>query len=130
MKNNKGFTLIEAVIFIIVASVGFLILSAGYTSVIQKSLTGEYYSIAGALCEGRMEETIAAYTFDSIANNSGAFAAPFDTYTYQVEWFYVDTSDLNTEAGATTDYKNVRVTVSHSDSDIEPVYMTTLFVDY
>ncbi len=128
MKNNKGFTLIEAIIFIVVSSVAFLILSAGYTSVLQKSAIGEYYSVAAALCEGKMEEITAKYTFDSIANDSGTFAAPFDSYTYQVAWFYVDTSDLNTDAGSATDYKNIRVTVNHAD--IESVYMTTLFADY
>lgn len=129
MKCNHGFTLIEIIIFIAVASVGFLILSASYTSVLEHNAVGEYLSVATALCEGKMEETMAAYSFDTIPNISPtAFAPPFKAYTYQVNWFYADSSDLNTDAGSPTNYKNVRVTVDHNC--LEPVSMTTILTDY
>jgi prepilin-type N-terminal cleavage/methylation domain-containing protein len=129
MKTNRGFTLIELVIFIALASVGFLILSASYTSVLEHSAVGEYLSVATALCEGKMEETMATHSFITIPNISpSAFDPPFDSYTYQVTWFYADSGNLNTDAGSPTDYKNVRITVDHDC--IEPVCMTTILTDY
>ena len=76
MKNNHGLTLIEVVIFISVASIGFLILSASYTNVLEHSSTGEYLSIATALCEAKMEETMATYTFETISNILGVYTEP------------------------------------------------------
>jgi Tfp pilus assembly protein PilV len=129
MKNNHGLTLIEVVIFISVASVGFLILSASYTHILEHNTTGQYLSVATTLCEGKMEEMMATCSFDTISNiSSTAFNSPFDAYTYQVTWFYVDFSNLNTDAGGSTDYKNVQVSVDHGC--IEPVTMTTILADY
>ena len=129
MKTNDGFTLIEVVIFITVASVGFLILSASYSGILEHSAVGEYLSTATVLCEGKTEEIMAIHTFDTIPNISPtAFGPPFDTYTYQVNWFYADSGNLNIDAGSSTEYKNVRITVDHDC--IEPVYMTTILTDY
>ena len=115
--------------FIAVASVGFLILSASYTGVLEQSAAGEYLSIATALSEGKMEETVAANSFDTISNISPTpFAPPFNAYTYQVAWFHADPNALNTDAGSLTGYKNVRVIVDHDC--IEPVVMTTIFTDH
>jgi prepilin-type N-terminal cleavage/methylation domain-containing protein len=129
MKTNDGFTLIEMVIFIVVASVGFLILSASYTQILKHNAVGEYISTASSLCEGKMEEIIATCSFDTIPDISPtAFDPPFDAYTYQVNWFYADSGNLNIDTGSPTEYKNVRITVNHNC--IEPVYMTTILTDY
>ncbi|MGA1840784.1 MAG: type IV pilus modification PilV family protein [bacterium] len=128
MKAYAGFTLIEVVIFITVASVGFLILSASYSGILEHSAIGEYLSTATVLCEGKTEEIMATRTFDTISNISPtSFDPPFDAYTYQVNWFYADSGNLNIDAGSPTEYKNVRIIVDHDC--IEPVYMTTILTD-
>lgn len=129
MKNKNGFTIIEVIIFIVVASVGFLILSATYTSVLEYNATGENLSVATSLCEGKMEEVLDTYSFDTIANVAQtAFASPFGGYTYQVAWMYVNPTNLQVDAGTPTDYKIVDVIVDHGC--IEPVHITTLMVNY
>jgi type II secretory pathway pseudopilin PulG len=129
MKNKKGFTIIEVIIFIVIASVGFLILSATYTSVLEYNATGENLSVATSLCEGMMEEILDTHSFDTIANVSQtAFASPFGSYTYQVNWYYVHPVNLKENAGVVTDYKVVKVIVDHGC--IEPVQLTTLMVNY
>lgn len=129
MKTNAGFTLIEVVIFIAVASFGFLILSASYTAVLKHSAVGEYLSTATSLCEGKTEETLETHTFDTISHvPPTAFDHPFEAYTYQVTWFYADSGNLNTDAGSPTDYKNVQIKVDHEC--IEPVTMTTILTEY
>ena len=128
MKNKNGFTMIEVIIFIVIASVGFLILSATYTSVLQDSATGENLSVSTSLCEGKMEEMLATCTFDTIPNIAQtAFAAPFGNYSFQVAWMYVNPANLTADAGSATDYKIVDVIVDHSG--IEPVKLTTLMAD-
>jgi len=129
MKNKNGFTIIEVIIFIVIASVGFLILSATYTSVLEDSALGESLSVATSLCEGMMEEVLDTHSFDTIANVAQtAFTAPFGSYTYQVAWMYVNPTNLNVDAGVVTDYKVVRVIVDHGC--IEPFQLTTLMVNY
>jgi type II secretory pathway pseudopilin PulG len=129
MKNKNGFTIIEVIIFIVIASVGFLILSATYTSVLEYNATGENLSVATSLCEGKMEEVLDTHSFDTIANVAQtAFASPFGSYTYQVAWIYVNPTNLQVDAGTPTDYKIVDVIVDHGC--IEPVQLTTLMVNY
>ncbi|MBI4797811.1 MAG: type II secretion system protein [Desulfarculus sp.] len=55
MKKNKGFSLIEAVIFIVVVGMaaGVLAFMIGYNA--QNGVRNETLTIAGALAEGRME---------------------------------------------------------------------------
>ena len=128
MKNKNGFTIIEVIIFIVIASVGFLILSATYTSVLQDNVTGENLSVATALCEGKTEEILDTCTFDTIADVSEtAFATPFASYTYQVAWYYVHPVNLKENAGVVTDYKVVQVFVDHGC--IEPIQLSTLMVN-
>ena len=129
MKNKKGFTIIEVIIFIVIASIGFLALSATYTSVLEYNSTGENLSVATSLCEGKMEEVLDTHSFDTIANVAQtAFASPFGSYTYQVAWYYVHPTNLKENAGVVTDYKVVQVIVDHGC--IEPVKLTTLMVNY
>ena len=128
MKNKNGFTIIEVIIFIVIVSVGFLILSATYTTVLEDNATGENLSVATSLCEGKMEEILDTHSFDTIASVSEtAFAAPFGSYTYEVNWFYVHPVNLKVNAGVVTDYKVVEVFVDHGC--IEPVKLTTLMVN-
>ena len=128
MKNKNGFTMIEVIIFIVIASVGFLILSATYTCVLEDSSVGESLSVATGLCEGKMEEMLDTHTFDTIPNIAQtAFAAPFGNYTFQVAWMYVNPANLTVDAGSATDYKIVDVIVDHGC--IEPVKLTTLMAD-
>ncbi|MGA1796803.1 MAG: type IV pilus modification PilV family protein [bacterium] len=129
MRRKNGFTIIEAVIFILIASVGFLVLSASYTAVLENSAAGESLSVATALCEGKMEEILGTHAFATIpAIVQTAFAAPFDDYDYQVVWYYVNPPNLTADAGAPTAYKIVQVIVDHPC--IEPIRLTTLLADY
>ena len=129
MKKKNGFTLIETIIFIVIASLGFLVLSASYTSVLEDSATGEYLSVATALCEGKMEEILDTHAFATIPNIAQtAFSAPFDNYNYQVAWYYVNPPNLTVDAGTPTDYKIVQVSVDHTC--IQPIRLTTLMADY
>lgn len=126
--SQAGFTLIETIMVItIIAVIGtaILIYFAGVRSSADPVLTAQ----AVKLAEQQMEQTLSdkqANGFASIVPIAPApLAAPFDSFTRQVDVACVQESDLNTASGtmpacADTDIqaKNVKVTVTWAGGSV------------
>ncbi len=112
MKKNKGFSLIEAVIFIVVVGMaaGVLAFMIGYNA--QNGVRNETLTIAGALAEGRMEY-IQNLSFSGVAGVARAtLPSPFSQFDSEIVMEYVTgPSDLDTVVGGPTNYKKVTVNV-------------------
>lgn len=125
--EQTGFTLIELIIVIVVVGICFISIMSLFAEGLNKNITNEIRTVATSLAEGKMEEVL-QNSFASITNESGSFDVPFSDYSYQVSWNYVESTDLDTPVEGPTEYKNVRVSVSHNL--IEDVVLTTLISDY
>jgi len=124
---QQGFTLIELVIVIVVVGICFISVMSLFTESLHKNVTNEIITVATSLAEGKMEEVISD-GFSGISNDSGSFSSPFSDYSYQVNWYYVNPDNLDVSVEGPTDYKNVKVIVSHNL--IGDITLTTLLSDY
>jgi len=130
MKNKRGFSLIELVIAIVIIST----CAIGVAIMFQEASSGSYIAVvmtvATALAEEKMEETLRLGYSSASSVSSTAFASPFDDYTYEVIVHYVDESDLDTSVDPTvTDYKNVEVQISHAVID-QAVVLNSVLANY
>lgn len=122
--RSKGFTIIELVVFMVVAAICFMPIIIMVGEAVYQGVKPEVLTIATELAEGKMEEVLGGY-YAGVQNDSGSFSSPLSDYSYQVSWYYVNAGDLDTSVSPTqTDYKNVKVTVSHQK--ISGVVLTCL----
>lgn len=129
MQNNKGLTLIELVLSIIIISICFLVLAMIYQQVLNNIYGTRVMSIASALAEEKTDDVFGK-GYSGITNQSSAsFSSPFSDYTYEVVVNYVNDADLNTPVDPTvTEYKRVEVRVTHSQTGT--FRMVSLLSDY
>jgi len=114
-KNRKGFTLIEAVMAMIIMAISltpFSILIA--TVMTQQNGFSQAQATAVALAEGEMERVTAERFSLCVSESVAAFAAPFSTYTRQIVVDYVNAGALDTPVAGPTDYKRVQVKVANN----------------
>jgi prepilin-type N-terminal cleavage/methylation domain-containing protein len=126
-KGKQGFTLIELIIVIAIAAVIITPLSIFLFEASTRTLFPEHYQIASSLLEGRLEE-ISGRRFNSVVNEGPtSFTGDFSRYSYQISFYYVDGSSLNSpSASPTTDYKRVLITVSRAGlPDVSAVTVVT-----
>ena len=116
INSKRGFTLIELILSIVIIAIAFIPVSVIYQQVLSKVYVTRIISSANALAEGKMDEVL-AQGFSGITNeNETNFSSPFDSYSYEVEWHYVQPGSLNTSVDPTvTGYKNVEVRVNHDE---------------
>lgn len=133
-KGKKGFTLIEAVMVIVllgIVATGILMYFAGLSKTDQASI-----AVATGLAQERMERVIAdakANGFDTVVPAApAALPAPFSKYTREVEAYCVQEADLDAPSGtmpacADSDIKakRVRVTVTWPDGLVDLVTVIT-----
>ncbi|MBI1911493.1 MAG: type II secretion system protein [Deltaproteobacteria bacterium] len=134
-KYMRGFTLIEALMVIIILGVigtGILMYFVGIGSSPNQVILTQ----ATALAQEKMEKVIAdkkANGFNSIVSEAAAaLPAPFDRFTREVEVFCVQEADLNTSNGTMpncTDSdiraKRVRVIMSWQGNSIDYITVIT-----
>jgi len=110
-KRQKGFTLIEVIIVVVVLSIAVGTLLTVVANVMRATVLPEVINISTGLAEQELER-VTVQRFSAVATEaSSAFASPFDDYTRQVT---VSNLDANlSPTGSSTDYKQVVVTVSH-----------------
>ncbi|MBU4148944.1 MAG: type II secretion system GspH family protein [Candidatus Omnitrophica bacterium] len=130
MTNNKGFSLLELVLSIVIIGLCIIPIALSHQQAAAGSIQTKVLTVATALAEEKMEEAINA-GFSGVSNTSlTSFSSPFTDYSYQVTVHYVDALDLDTSIDpATSDYKNIEVQVSHGILD-QSVAVKSLLVDY
>jgi len=121
-KNDKGFTLIELIIFIVISGMVVLGLVGAFVSLVHEGTPAENIARANFLGQQKLEE-LTSNAFASITapdsqtvNNYGGFSG----YTVQYTVEYVNSGSINGAAsGSATNYKRITVQVT------EPVGLTT-----
>ncbi|HNT30125.1 MAG TPA: prepilin-type N-terminal cleavage/methylation domain-containing protein [bacterium] len=112
--NNKGFTLIELIIFIIVGGIFLPVSMIAFTSVMNSYSRPDYYVKAKFFAEKRMAE-ITNTPYDSITQASFC-STPTDEgdgYTTECSVNTINPIDLSTTSPSPY-YKRITVTVKYS----------------
>ena len=123
-EENSGFSLIETVLVMVILGICLTPFAILTVNVISKNIYSQAQATSVALAEGEIER-LTMTRFSLIANEaSSAFPSPFSAYNKQTTVMYVNANALNTNAGATTNYRNVQVQVSNSISG--NITLTTL----
>ncbi|MFH1904929.1 MAG: prepilin-type N-terminal cleavage/methylation domain-containing protein [bacterium] len=144
--KNRGMTLIEIIIVIVVLSIAMLPLLIMFSNVVAKSAEGQFVPTATLLGQDLIEEieskrydenTDPPWTvtlgpeeatrddYDDVDDFKGYSEDPisgYPNYSSSVDVYYVEPGDLNTEVTGPTDFKKIIVTISHTQiGDIELV---------
>ena len=124
-----GFTLVEMLMAIIVISLCAGSLAVFFEQASQGSYKTRVLTIASALAEEKMEETI-SLGFSSVSDSGpAAFSSPFNEYTAQVVVHYAQANNLDVSVDpVVTAYKTVEVLVDHSA--IEAISLKSLLTNY
>ena len=119
-KVRNGFTLIELIMVIIIASAILVPLSVVVVESLRRTLLPEHFTMGSCLLEGKAEE-VTNRRFSDIeamiggAGESGTFTGNFSDYSYSISApYYVDPSDLNTQVAGPTDYLRIQITISRT----------------
>ena len=126
--GNKGFTLIEIIILIVMAGILLPAIVVPFATGIRGSGKPEMATTAMYLAHQKMEELM-KFNYGNAALNTTALTgwanAGLPNYDYQYEILYVPSNDL-TAAGSVnppdTGYKRIRIRVRDPGTDIYEVY--------
>jgi len=114
--GNKGFTLIELIIFIVIGAIILPAAFVAFTSAIQHFSTPDYYVKARFYAEQKMEE-LTSYTYTAVpASNSDV---PYTNYQRSWNISLIDSS-LNV-SGSDVGYKRIIISVTMPDGAIYDV---------
>jgi type II secretory pathway pseudopilin PulG len=126
--NNKGFTLIEIIILIVMAGILLPAIIVPFATSVKGSGKPEVTTTAMYLAQGRMEELMKFDYGNGALNtrNLTAWAnAGLPSYDYQYDILYVPNNDL-TAAGSVnppdTGYKRIRIRLRDPDMVIYEVH--------
>jgi len=113
--NHKGFTLIEIIIFIVVAGIILPVILVPFATSIKESLTPEKVAKATYLAQYKMEGFMA--TYDSSTVTPLTDYTPTDIFGYNWQWqiSYVDKDLENPQYVTDTKYKLILVKVKDPD---------------
>ena len=111
-EGNRGFSLIEVVIIIMVIGVAFSGLSMVLSNTTTQNMNLDLATGAVFLAREKMSE-VKAKNFADVANIAPTnFGGDFARYSFQVAVGYVNPADLNTTVAGPTSYKRITVTIS------------------
>ena len=109
--KNKGLTLIELILTIVVAGIVLMPTSFVVIESVRNTYVPEKYTIASSLLE-REVERVSNLRFSAVVNEGPtSYTGSFSTCSYQVAWAYVNSGALNTTVISPTDYKRAVITV-------------------
>jgi prepilin-type N-terminal cleavage/methylation domain-containing protein len=112
---QRGLTLIELVMAIIIGAVILIPVSVVVVESVRNAFLPEHLTIASGLLEREIGR-VTNLRFGDVDNDGpNAYTGNFSDYSYQVSYYYVDGGDLITLSGSPpTDYKRVTITISRS----------------
>ena len=130
LKDKKSFTLVEfifAIVFTAIVITPIVIFLIEFTI---NTTETETNSVATALAVQKAEEALCNYNFINVAAGAGSFAAPNQSYSYNVRVDCVEQANLDVAVvcPGTNSYKKVTARVSHAG--IPPVYLYVLRANY
>lgn len=112
--RTAGFSLIDAVLAIVLVASAFVALAGVLSETSLKNANVDISTAAILLARGKMAQ-VKAMDFASVADVSNtSFGGYFSNYSYAIDVEYVDEADLTTPAAGATDYKRVEVVVGCS----------------
>lgn len=126
LLKNKGFTLIEIIILIVMAGILLPAIIIPFATGIKGSTKPEMVTTAMYLAHQRMEELMKfdyskTPELDPTALTAPA-AAPIAGYQWQWSIYYVDNSFLNPDLVTNRGYKQIRVLITDPVGDTYNVY--------
>lgn len=111
-NNREGFTIIEAVLAIVLVASAFISLSYLISNTTLFNINLDMSTTSIMLAREKMAETMAK-DFDDITEVAQTdFGGDFSSYRYQIAVDYVNPGDLDTPVVGPTNYKRVVVTIS------------------
>lgn len=117
MKKNKGFSLVELVLVIVVAGIAIPGVIFTFYELARKSVYDEAMTTATMLAEGELERVMQkgfANITDEHRDSPVSFGGDFTGYTWQVRVDYVNSGDLDTAVAGSTEYKRVETRVTNN----------------
>lgn len=121
---NRGFTLIEAIIVMIILGICLTPFAILVVNVMSQNIYSQAQATAIALAESEMER-VTNLRFSLVNDEAQVpFSVPFSAYNHEIIVDYVNAGNLNTPVGGPTDYKRVQIVVRSSISG--PITLTTL----
>ena len=130
LKNQKGITLIEMIVFIVVAAVAIPAIVTPVLSLLQESTKPEKAVTANFLAQ-QILEVITSNDFPTLSDTSGPAPIPKvpvqstinaridaswpSDYTYVWGIHYITQGDLETEQASATNYIRINITVTDPD---------------
>lgn len=131
-RNRAGFTLIEAILVMIVIGIAYFGFGYLFGNVTQQALDADLTVVAAKLAREKMDEiaqTKADAGYVSVVDESPAAVSSGSwTFTRSVDTTYVNPADFS-NAVSDTGYKRVDITVSWGAGVGEAVTLTTLVTD-
>ncbi|MFH1829275.1 MAG: type II secretion system protein [Pseudomonadota bacterium] len=112
IANKRGFSIIELVLVIAIVGIAFGGLSVVLSNTTKSNIDLDLANTAIFLAREKMSETMAKDFASIVAVPNTNFGGDFNSYNYQINVDYVDSSDLNTAVVGPTSYKRIVVTVS------------------
>jgi len=105
--NNKGFSLIELVMFIIIGAIFLPASVIAFTKVMDNYSRPDYYVKAKFYADKKTAEAI-----NNIYNSIGCLNETVDGYILECTISMIDPETLTT-AGSNANYKQIKITVQH-----------------
>jgi len=120
LKNQKGITLIEMIVFIVVAAVVMPVIISPVLTLLKDSTKPEKAVTSNFLGQ-QILEVITTDDFPTLTSTYPITQPVIDTsswpsdYTYDWSLYYITDTDLENDAGSATDYVRIDVTVTDPD---------------
>ena len=110
--NNKGFTLIELILFIIIGAIFLPASMIAFTSVMSNYSRPDYYVKVGFYAEKQLA-WITSKPYDDIRSNTCPADDGSEGYTTSCTIEFINPDDFSTTSPS-TDYKRITVKVAYS----------------
>lgn len=115
MGHRKGFSIAELVIAIVIISICLFSVALMFQQALRADPAVKHLTVATALAQKTMEETLAAGF--NVTDASGTYA-DFPGYNYSISQYYaVNKTALDSATQTPTEYKHIQVVVGYTTAN-------------
>ena len=129
MIRNKGFTLVELVVAMVVIAIVMYAAIAIFITSGAKGVNVEVFTVAQSLAEGKLEEAMARNFGDITLESETNFTGDLSSYSYEIVVDYVSAEALDTPVASVTEYKKIQVKIRHPKLG-NPTQLESLRADF